>query len=139
MYPFPFRSTFPFPSTFLYRFITHTSSVTYLTKPSGDPHAVKSSWDVQGISDEELQRTHPMVALLRTMLPWVNVHANAGQTSPEDQPEIPRRLWGAALANFPALAEHLEARQLWVDREAMTDEEATVIGRAIASWLMQNL
>jgi hypothetical protein len=48
-------------------------------------------------------------------------------------------LWGVALANFPGLSEHLDARGLHAEREPRSDEERREIEQAMAAWLMQNM
>ena len=90
------------------------------------------------MSDEELRNANPVMALLQTLLPWVNVRADPDAAAPAEPPEIPQALWGAALATFPGLAEHLADVQQPADREPQSEEERVAIGRAMAAWLLEH-
>jgi hypothetical protein len=87
---------------------------------------------VQVITDEELRAANPIVALLRTLLPWVNVEGAA----PQEAPEIPQPLWGQALDLFPALAEHLSEMGMHADAEELQEGDVQRIGREIAAFLL---
>lgn len=92
----------------------------------------------QVMTDEELQQTNPVVALLRTLLPWVNLQPGAEQARPATPPEIPQALWDAALGTFPQLAEHLDELGLHPHAEGMDAEMRQRIGRAMADFLLEH-
>jgi hypothetical protein len=89
------------------------------------------------MTDEELQRTNPVIALLRTLLPWVNLEPGADD-APRAPPEIPQPLWGPALNLFPPLAQHLSEQGMHADAADLSAEEQHRIGQAIATFLLAN-
>ena len=92
---------------------------------------------MQATGDDELQGANPVVALLRTLLPWVNPGGGGGAAAAAE-PEIPAGLWSAALHTFPELAEYLSERGLHADAAGLSEDETRRIGRAIAAFLLSN-
>jgi hypothetical protein len=72
------------------------------------------------LSDEELRAANPIMALLRTLLPWVNV-ANSGS---EDQRESSQE----ALAQLPGLAEFLRTHGIDPHGPLSNDDRERLIG-----------
>ena len=95
---------------------------------------------MQAMTDEELRAQGPVVALLRTLLPWITLEpAQDDEPVPplaQQQPEIPEDLWDTALALSPPLAEHLAVRGLYPDAEGLGADERRQIGREIAAYLL---
>ena len=97
---------------------------------------------MQVMTDDELRNTNPVVALLRTLLPWVHIDDDAEQQQrpPAQDPEIPANLWNVALSMFPDLVAHLESRSLLPDDggdfEDYPLERQREIGRAMAAFLL---
>ena len=90
------------------------------------------------MTDDELRQVNPVVALLRTLLPWVNLEPGTENAPPATPPEIPPALWGAALGAFPPLAQHLDERGLHPDAEDNDAETRQRIGLEMAQYLLTN-
>ena len=90
------------------------------------------------MTDEELRQANPVVALLRTLLPWVNLEPGADNAPPATPPEIPEALWDAALGTFPQLAEHLDELELPPNTEGLDADARQRIGRAMAAFLLEH-
>jgi hypothetical protein len=71
------------------------------------------------LSDDELQATHPMMALLQTLLPWVNVSGN-------DREERGRRT-SELFAQVPGLEGYLEQHGVQLGAQMAQEDRLRLI------------
>jgi hypothetical protein len=71
------------------------------------------------VSDDELQATNPIMALLQTLLPWVNVSGSGREESSARTSEV--------LAQIPGLEGYLEQHGVRVGAQVTQEERLRLI------------